>query len=124
MIACAAMCPLLCAFPHLRCRGSQLRTFTTEQAAGASVTCLAINPSETLVAAGYSDGTVRLWSIDDLDTTTGRHGAGSGLLCSLTGHKSAVSTVQFNDTGALLVSGGADTDVVMWDVVGRTGLYR
>ena len=88
------------------------------------MTCVALNPAGTRVAAGYTDGTVRIWKLDDLDITTGRHGAGTGLLCSLTGHKSRVACVKFNETGSLLMSGGADTDVVVWDVVGQAGLYR
>jgi|APGre2960657444_1045066.scaffolds.fasta_scaffold01879_4 U3 small nucleolar RNA-associated protein 12 len=38
--------------------------------------------------------------------------------------QSAVSSLRFNRSGSLLASGGRDTDVVVWDVVGESGLFR
>lgn len=38
--------------------------------------------------------------------------------------QSAVSSLRYHGGGALLASGGRDTDVIVWDVVGETGLYR
>ncbi|EFJ52522.1 hypothetical protein VOLCADRAFT_79148 [Volvox carteri f. nagariensis] len=79
----------------------------------AEVTVLCCAPGSATIAAGYSDGTVRLW-----DYLSGE--------CSVTfrGHKTAVSCLRYNGGGSLLVSGGRDTDLVVWDVVGETGLYR
>ncbi|GLC41201.1 hypothetical protein PLESTB_001527400 [Pleodorina starrii] len=79
----------------------------------AEVTVLCCSPSGPTIAAGYSDGTVRLWNYQTGD-------------CSVTfrGHKTAVSCLRYNGGGSLLVSGGRDTDLIVWDVVGETGLYR
>ena len=40
------------------------------------------------------------------------------------GHKSAVSALAFTDDGTVLVSGGRDTDVVVWDALEEKGLFR
>ncbi|GIL71861.1 hypothetical protein Vretimale_671 [Volvox reticuliferus] len=78
-----------------------------------TVLCCAPGSSATTIAAGYSDGTVRLWDYQSGDCTV-----------TFRGHKTAVSCLRYNSGGSLLVSGGRDTDVVVWDVVGETGLYR
>ncbi len=44
--------------------------------------------------------------------------------CALRALQSAVSSLRYHAGGALLASGGRDTDVIVWDVVGETGLYR
>ncbi|EPY49303.1 U3 snoRNA associted protein Dip2 [Schizosaccharomyces cryophilus OY26] len=62
-------------------------------------------------AAGYEDGSIRLWKQGEL-------------LLTLNGHKSAVSTMTFDQTGTRLASGSKDTDIILWDVVNETGLYR
>lgn len=72
-----------------------------------------LNPEETRVAVGYSDGVVRLWEIATATT-----------VATFTGHKRAVTCLRFESEGALLVSGSKDTDVVVWDTVSQTGLYR
>ncbi|KAG2501235.1 hypothetical protein HYH03_001042 [Edaphochlamys debaryana] len=79
----------------------------------AEVTVLAVAPQGGSLAAGYSDGTVRIWDYTSGDCTV-----------TLKGHKSGVSCLRYNGGGALLASGGRDTDVIVWDVVGETGLYR
>lgn len=38
--------------------------------------------------------------------------------------QAGVSALRFSPSGALLGSGSKDTDIIMWDVVGETGLYR
>ena len=40
------------------------------------------------------------------------------------GHKSAVSALAFTEDGTVLVSGGRDTDVVVWDTLEEKGLFR
>jgi U3 small nucleolar RNA-associated protein 12 len=82
-------------------------------AAAPEVTRLARAPRGTLLAAGYSDGSVRLW-----DSSTGECPA------ALRGHRSAVTALAFSRDGALLASGSKDTDVVLWDVAAEAGLFR
>ena len=45
-------------------------------------------------------------------------------MVTFNGHSSAVSTLAFNASGALLVSGSRDTQVIVWDVISETGLFK
>ncbi|KAF3046482.1 hypothetical protein E8E12_010078 [Didymella heteroderae] len=64
-------------------------------------------------AVGYADGSIRIW---DARTSTA--------IISFNGHKSAVTTLAFDQTGVRLASGAKDTDIVIWDLVSETGLYK
>ena len=77
----------------------------------ALVTCMAVD-GQGNVGTGYEDGTVRVF---DLDTGT----------CRMTarGHGGAVAVVQWGKEG-VLVSGGKDTDIVVWDTVAEVGVCR
>jgi len=80
-----------------------------------------------LLAVGHADGRVRLWDVPE-----------RRMDASLAGHSSAVTCLAFDDDcggdgeageggasgGNLLASGGADTDVVVWDVGSEAGLCR
>jgi len=97
---------------------------------GNSSSGLAARP---LLAAGHADGRVRLWDVSE-----------RRMDASLAGHSSAVTCLAFDDdcggggggeegieggeggggVGNLLASGGADTDVVVWDVGSESGLCR
>ena len=83
------------------------------------VTCLeapaAADPAPK-VPAGYSDGSVRLWE-------AGGRGR-DALVVTFRGHRSAVSALRLNGGGDVLASGGKDTEIVLWDVVGQAGLFR
>ncbi|EEB07217.2 U3 snoRNA associted protein Dip2 [Schizosaccharomyces japonicus yFS275] len=76
-----------------------------------SASATAISSFGELFAVGYSDGSIRLWQKGSLQVT-------------LNGHKNAVTALQFNNDGTKLASGSKDTDIILWDVVGETGLYR
>ena len=43
---------------------------------------------------------------------------------TLNGHRKAVSALCYSPSGALLASGGQDTDIVVWDPAEEAGLYR
>ncbi|KAL7749168.1 beta transducin [Sorochytrium milnesiophthora] len=77
------------------------------------VTCIARSPIEGTFAAGYADGAVRIWTMQQTAPTV-----------TFTGHKNAVTALQFDAQGARLASGGRDTDIVVWDVVGEQGIVR
>jgi len=87
------------------------------------VTSLASNPTEPRLAAGYSDGTVRLWDVAEAE----RSSSGGGPVepvCILAGHRGAVVTLRWSQDGARLASGGQDTACVVWDPVAEAGLFR
>eukprot|EP00879_Flechtneria_rotunda_P014523 GHRR01015177.1.p1 GENE.GHRR01015177.1~~GHRR01015177.1.p1 ORF type:complete len:678 (+),score=232.06 GHRR01015177.1:75-2036(+) len=86
---------------------------STSTKAAAEVTKIALSPINQQLAAGYSDGTVRLW---DIPSHT--------CLVTLSGHSGAVTALRYSSSGALLASGSADTSLIVWDVVGEAGLCR
>lgn len=65
------------------------------------------------IAGGYGDGSIRIWDSDKGACET-----------TLNGHKGAVTALRYNKAGSLLASGSKDNDVILWDVVGETGLFR
>lgn len=79
----------------------------------AEVTCIVQSPHKTIFAVGYMDGSIRLWDSEDGTSNV-----------VLNGHKKAVASMCFDGTGQRLASGSQDTDIIVWDVVGETGLYR
>lgn len=82
-------------------------------ASKAQVTNLLLSPDGSTVAAGYSSGLVLLFSLKSGATAVTLHG-----------HRSAVTAGRYHTSGALLASGSADTDIVVWDAVAESGLYR
>jgi U3 small nucleolar RNA-associated protein 12 len=79
----------------------------------AEVTALRRSPDGKSIGAGYSDGSVRIWTISDGECFVTFHG-----------HKKGVTTLAFNRDGTMLASGSKDTDVVVWDVVAEAGRCR
>lgn len=77
------------------------------------VTQLALSPDGHQIAAGYQDGSIRLWDIETGDSEPPAFG-----------HSSGVSSLRYSKSGALLASGGQDTHVVVWDVTSVIPLYR
>ncbi|KAE9621797.1 putative transcription factor WD40-like family [Lupinus albus] len=77
-----------------------------------AVTSIVSSPS-SLIAAGYADGSIRIWDSDAGTCET-----------TLNGHKGAVTALRYNENGSLLASGSKDNDVILWDMVGETGLFR
>ena len=71
------------------------------------------SPQKDVFAIGYGDGSIRLWSA-----------SASTVLVGLNGHKKAVTALAFDDTGSRLASGSQDTELIIWDVLAETGLFR
>ena len=79
-----------------------------------AVTCLAQSPaSQGVFAVGHADGSIRIWDRPSATVTV-----------TLDGHRKAVTALAFDATGTRLASGSQDTDIVLWDVVAETGLFR
>ncbi|ESN98784.1 hypothetical protein HELRODRAFT_66838 [Helobdella robusta] len=77
------------------------------------VTYVASSPDNHYLAAGYANGSVRIF---DLVTTE--------CIVTFNGHKKPVSCLNFDGDSLQLASGGMDTDVVLWDVVDESGMFR
>ncbi len=46
------------------------------------------------------------------------------MIISFNGHRSAVTCLAFNKSGVRLASGGKDTDIIIWDLIAETGLFK
>ena len=80
----------------------------------AEVTVIASsNADPDIYAVGYGDGSVRVW---DSRIAT--------VIVSFNGHKSAVTTLAFDNDGVRLASGAKDTDIILWDLVAEVGLFK
>jgi WD40 repeat protein/serine/threonine protein kinase len=80
------------------------RVFATNPAQAESV---AFSPSGTSLAVGRNDGSVVLF-----DLATGEAGA------PLVGHLDVVAGLDFTRDGELLISGGQDSSIALWDASG------
>ncbi|KAI9189314.1 beta transducin [Blastocladiella emersonii ATCC 22665] len=85
-----------------------------EEGNTAEVSCIARAPDGTTYAAGYTDGTIRVWSLT----------AGTTPLHWFQGHQSAVTALTFDPQGTTLASGSQDTNIVLWDLVAGAGKVR
>lgn len=89
-------------------RYRNFRTFTAPSRL--SFSCLAVDPSGEVVAAGSLDSfDIHIWSVQ-----TGQ------LLDTIAGHEGPVSTLAFTPDGGNLVSGSWDHTVRIWSVFART----
>ncbi len=67
------------------------------------IRCLAFHPSNTMIASGSGDRTVRLWRLAD-----------GQLLHTFNGHKKAINCLAVSPDGRLIASGGRDRRVFIW----------
>lgn len=89
-------------------RYRNFRTFTAPTRL--SFSCMAVDPSGEVVAAGSLDSfDIHIWSVQ-----TGQ------LLDQLSGHEGPVSSLAFAPNGGLLVSGSWDRTARIWSVFDRT----
>ena len=97
----------------------ELQTYALEQRVDDTphnppdVTRLARAPVGPLLAAGHSDGSIRVWNTATRECVS-----------TFQGHRKAVTALAFSRDGELLASGGQDTNVVVWDTLGEAGMYR
>ncbi|GMM35856.1 snoRNA-binding rRNA-processing protein [Saccharomycopsis crataegensis] len=81
--------------------------------APAIVTYLQYHEQTNIAAAGYSDGSIKIWDLSS-----------SSVLIVFTGHKSAITHLMFDNSGTRLCSGSKDSNIIMWDLVGEVGLFK
>lgn len=77
------------------------------------VTFVELHQDTNLLAAGYEDGSIKIW---DLVSGT--------VLINFQGHRSAVTILKFDNEGTRLISGSRDSNIIFWDLVGEIGLFK
>lgn len=75
------------------------------KAASGEANVIAFSPDAQLLAGGWADGTVLLWSVND-----GR------LISTLTAHSGPVACVVFSANGQVMASSGADRKIRLWQL--------
>lgn len=87
----------------------------TLQEGGPEVSRVAVNAAGDCVCAGYTDGRVAQWNL-----RTGEK------MFDGKGHRKAVSALTYSrdGNGALIASGGRDTNIVVWDTIRGAGEFR
>lgn len=85
-----------------------------DEKCSAPVTAIARSKADPdIFAVGYEDGSIRLWDSKIAAT-----------IVSFNGHRSAITVLTFDKSGARLASGSRDTDVIIWDLVAEVGQVK
>ena len=97
------------------------------------VTCIeqdSTNPNR--LAVGYLDGSLRIFDLrqrppqatSDFKTQLNQEQQSITSNLTFNGHKTSITSINFDSQGVRLVTGSKDTDLVVWDLVGECGLFR
>lgn len=89
------------------------RLVDLQQDPKAQVVHIAYEKQSEIIAAGYTDGSIRVWDVRS-----------RSVMVVFQGHKSAISALEFSLDGTQLISGSADTTIILWDLINEQGLYR
>ncbi|CAH8343692.1 unnamed protein product [Eruca vesicaria subsp. sativa] len=90
-------------------RISCVHTQTIEMHQSGSGAVTALIYFKGLLFSGYSDGSVKVWNVDDKLSST--------LLWNIKEHKSAVTCFSVSETGESVLSGSADKTIRIWQIV-------
>lgn len=66
-----------------------------------------------MIAIGYDDGSIKVFNYEL-----------NQIKCSFVGHKTAITSICFDEQGMRIASGSKDTDLAVWDIVNESGLFR
>eukprot|EP00741_Cyanophora_paradoxa_P005210 tig00000852_g5050.t1 len=89
---------------------------SVERSFGGIIWALAIDPSETLLAAACDDGAVRIYNILDCE--------GIEFAFSLTKQEARLLSIAWDPKGERVVTGGADGSLRIWDVERKCTVLR
>ena len=75
-----------------------------------------ISATEEYLGMGCTDGSVRILALP--------LSAEEKQVASYQGHRGSVNAIAFSEPAGFIVTGGRDTEVVVWDLVGESGVCR
>lgn len=102
--------------------GEVIAQLYEEEAGHGFVTCLAA--SSHFLAVGYSSGTVVVYNLETELASAPHKGETYEIEHTFSFHKTSVTALNFSDEDTCLVSGGADTHIVMYDLVASKAEYK
>jgi WD40 repeat protein len=70
-----------------------------------SVACVAFNPSDTMIASGSFDKSIKLWDV-----------ASRSCISTFTGHDRYLTSICFGADGRLVYSSSADKSIRVWNL--------
>lgn len=77
------------------------------------VSALRASPDKLHIAIGYCNGSVEIFNLLNQNS-----------VCLFTGHRSAINVLRYDKLGMVLLSGGNDNDLVVYDIVDQLGKNR
>nr|XP_027200405.1 guanine nucleotide-binding protein subunit beta-like protein [Dermatophagoides pteronyssinus] len=79
-----------------------------------AITCIVFSQEEkrNLIIAGCADGSIKIWSLDDIVQ-----------LHSLHGHTGTINAIALSPDGSLIASGGSDGRIQLWDLTECSHVY-
>jgi WD40 repeat protein len=87
------------------------------------VTCIAA--AGTLIAIGYTSGTVLVYNLEEtVENLTVMTVANFEQVHSFSFHRSAVTCMVFSDENTRLISGSADTYIILYDLITSTAEFK
>ena len=110
-----------------------LKLACDSQKSSSEVTCIEQDPNNPQrLAVGYLDGTLRLFNLKTKPQGASNEFSNQvsieqqSIKCFLTfnGHKTSITSINFDSQGVRLVTGSKDTELVIWDLIGECGLFR
>lgn len=108
-------------------QGQQIASLKAEEpgypyTTSGEVRSLATSPDQSSVAAGYSSGDIRIFDFIKQNVIATLRGHRSEVLCLFYETAAPSSSSSLSSSSTYLLSGGADTDIYIWDTVSFTGL--
>ena len=117
----ATACNEVISLTHLQ-TGEVVFKMFEEEAQHGFVTCLA--SAGFFLAVGYSSGTVVVYNLEQRPDQVLHKGQAFEVEHTFTFHRSAVAVLVFSDDDTQLVSGGADTHIVIYDLVASKAEFK
>ena len=106
-----AICPALEDVNVWNLRSGTLEAKLSDSTTKSSLVTCILSISPNLIISGYDDGSIRVWEEYELKVV-------------FSGHRSAVTALAYDPLKYRLASGGRDSDIVFWDLLTFSGLFR
>lgn len=87
--------------------------------------------NQNCLAVGYLDGSLRMFDLRQKPTYQNDYSSQLNIeaqsiqsYLTFNGHKASITSIAFDNDSARMVSGSKDNEIVLWDLIGESGLFR